>query len=71
MPFKPLTDVERAEVEALDFEVFDIRQVAAILKVTERSVMNYLKSGKLKGRKISGRWRFTRADIQAYIDGDN
>lgn len=71
MPFKPLTDVERAEVEALDIELYDVRQVAAVLKVTERSVMNYLKSGKLKGRKISGRWRFTRADIQAYINGDN
>ena len=71
MPFKPLTDKERAEVEALDIELYDVRQVAAVLKVTERSVMNYLKSGALKGRKISGRWRFTREDIQAYIDGEN
>ena len=71
MPFKPLTDKERAEVEALDIELFDIRQVAAALKVTERSVMNYIKAGRLKGRKISGRWRFTRADIEAFIEGDN
>lgn len=71
MPYKPLTDAERAEVDALNLELYDIRQVAAALKVTERSVCNYLKQGKLKGRKISGRWKFTRADIQAYIDGDN
>lgn len=71
MSFKPLTEQEIAEVQALNIELYDVRQVAAALKVTERSVMNYLKSGKLKGRKISGRWRFTREDIERYINGDN
>ena len=71
MPYKPLTEQERAEVQAAGFELYDIRMVAAMLKVTTRSVQSYIASGRLKGRKISGRWRFTRAEIEAFIEGDN
>ena len=71
MPYKPLTEQEIAEVQAAGLELYDIRMVAAMLKVTTRSVQNYIQSGKLKGRKIGGRWRFSKEDIERYINGDN
>lgn len=67
--FAPLSPDEQAEVQAFGIEIYDIRQCAAILKVTERSVMNYLKSGQLKGRKVGGKWRFTKDDITQFITG--
>lgn len=68
--FAPLSAEELAEVYNFDVQIYDIRQTAAILKVTERSVMNYLKSGKLKGNKVGGKWRFTRDNIIKFIDGE-
>ena len=69
MKYKSLTIQEQAEVEALGIELYDIRQAAAALKVSERSVFSYLKQGKIKGRKLGGKWRFTKADLESYING--
>lgn len=43
------------------------KEVAEMLGVTTRTIRNYLKEGKLKGTKFGGRWNFTQADIDDYI----
>lgn len=43
------------------------KEVAEMLGVTTRTIRNYLKEGKLKGTKFGGRWNFTQADIEHYI----
>lgn len=61
--YAPMTEQELAEVKAFNLELYNIKQTAAILKVTERSVMNYLKKGQIKGHKVGGRWMFAKEDI--------
>ena len=61
--YAPMTEEELAEVKAFSLELYNIKQTAAILKVTERSITNYLRKGQLRGRKVGGRWMFAKDDI--------
>ena len=46
---------------------YTIEDIAKIIRVTTRTIRNYLKDGTLKGRKIGGGWRFTDADLEAFF----
>ena len=70
MPYGKMKEKDIAEVEAFNLQLYDIKQVAALLKVTERTVMNYLKQGKIKAQKIGGKWKFTRENIERFIRGE-
>lgn len=48
-------------------ELLDVKQVQQKLKVSERTVFNLIKRGDLKGFKAGRSWRFTEADVEAYI----
>ena len=42
-------------------------QVAEILQVTKRTIFRYIKSGKLKAKKI-GQWRILKSDLDKFIN---
>lgn len=50
-----------------DIKVYTIREAAAILKVTERTMYTYIKSGDLKASKIGNRWRVSEEDIRLFL----
>ena len=62
--------IKESVSEVFSIELYDVKQVAEILKITPRTVMNYIQQGKLKGRKIGGKWKFTREAIEAYVRGE-
>jgi len=43
-----------------------IREVAEILRVSERSVNRYIEAGKLKTSKI-GQWRIKESDLERFL----
>ena len=49
-------------------EVFKIKDVAALLKVGEKTVYSMAQSGELPAFKVRGQWRFSRKDIDAWIE---
>lgn len=49
-------------------EVLKIKDVAALLKVGEKTVYSMAQTGELPGFKVRGQWRFTRKDIDAWIE---
>jgi len=51
-----------------DFKLYTVEEIAGILKVTERTLYNYIKSGLLKAIKIGKYWRIKHADLQNFID---
>lgn len=53
-----------------EIRIYTLEEVRNILKVTQRSVYNYIKSGKLKATKIGREWRVRHEDLQAFIDGE-
>lgn len=73
VPYSEMTEAERAAVEAFGAEVqtYNVKQAAAILKCTTRTINAYIKTGRLRGTKIAGRWYFTKAEIERLIRGDS
>lgn len=46
-----------------------VRAVADLLNVDEKTIYRLVQKGALPGFKVAGAWRFQRADIQRWIDG--
>ncbi|MEZ5519649.1 MAG: helix-turn-helix domain-containing protein [Gammaproteobacteria bacterium] len=49
-------------------EVLKIKEVAALLKVGEKTVYSMAQTGELPAFKVRGQWRFSRKDIDAWIE---
>ncbi len=50
-------------------EVYTVQEVAQNLKVSERTVRNWIESGELPAFPIGKRgYRISKADLQAFID---
>jgi excisionase family DNA binding protein len=49
-------------------EVFTVKEVATLLKVGDKTVYSMAQTGKLPAFKVRGQWRFSRKDIDAWIE---
>jgi excisionase family DNA binding protein len=54
----------------LDIKVYSLKEVSKILGVTERTLYNYVKAGKIKVRKIGGKWIMTEENLKKLIKGE-
>jgi excisionase family DNA binding protein len=50
-------------------KLYTVEEVAELASVTGRTIRNYLKSGRLVGRKIGGQWRFPETEVQRLLSG--
>ena len=48
-------------------QVFTIREVAAILKLAEKTVYSMAHAGELPAFKVRGQWRIRRVDFEKWI----
>lgn len=53
-----------------DLKLFTLTELEPILGVSHQSIVRYVKAGKLPAKKINGKWRVTRADLEKYISGE-
>lgn len=53
-----------------NLKVYTLDEVAEILKVTKRTLYNYLKAGTLPAVKIGKSYRITEANLQEFISRD-
>ena len=49
-------------------EILNIKEVAALLRVAEKTAYTLAQNSELPGFKVGGQWRFRRRDIEAWID---
>ncbi|HCK0563696.1 TPA: helix-turn-helix domain-containing protein [Pseudomonas aeruginosa] len=49
-------------------EVLKLKDVAALLKVGEKTVYSMAQAGELPAFKVRGQWRFSRKDIDVWIE---
>jgi len=49
-------------------EIMTIQEVAAYLKIKEKTSYRLVTEGKLPGFKVGGAWRFRFDEIKAWID---
>ena len=47
-------------------KLLTLKETAKILRVSERTIMCYLKSGKLKASKV-GQWRIKESDLEKFL----
>ena len=52
-----------------EIKVYTLAEVQDILKVTQRTVYNYIKTGKLKAVKMGKYWRVRHEDLDAFLTG--
>ena len=53
-----------------DLKLFTLTELEPILGVSHQTLLRYVKAGKLPAKKINGKWRVTRRDIEKYIEGE-
>ncbi|MGB2667570.1 MAG: helix-turn-helix domain-containing protein [Candidatus Acidiferrum sp.] len=44
-----------------------LREAADVLRLSTRTMREYASRGEIEGRIIGGRWRFRRADLDAFF----
>lgn len=50
-----------------DLILYTIEEVTQILKVTQRTVYNFIKNGDLKAVKVGKYWRVKHSDLEAFL----
>lgn len=50
-------------------EVLTLEETAQYLRVSNQTVYNMLREGRIRGTKVGREWRFLRSDIVAYLCG--
>src|SRR5438128_10184794 len=51
--------------------VIDLHQAISILKTTRPTFYRWLRSGRIKGMKAGRQWRFHRAELDRFLQGDS
>ncbi|MDP2425391.1 MAG: helix-turn-helix domain-containing protein [Candidatus Izemoplasmatales bacterium] len=51
-----------------ELKLYTVEEITDVLKVTQRTVYNYIKKGELKAVKIGKYWRVKLIDLQKFVD---
>lgn len=51
-----------------EFILYTVEEITELLKVTQRTLYNYIKSGSLKAIKIGKYWRVKHTDLLDFIN---
>ena len=55
------------ETPAIGDRLLTLREAADVLRLSTRTVREYVQRGEIEGRIIGGRWRFRRADLDTFF----
>jgi excisionase family DNA binding protein len=50
-----------------EIRIYTLREAQGILKVSRRSLYNFIKSGKLKAAKVGREWRVAHGDLKTLL----
>lgn len=57
-------------LEVSGIKLYNVEEIAKMLKCTKVIIRTYFKEGKIKGRKITGKWYVTEDNLKKYLSGD-
>lgn len=58
-------------VELEELKVYTLTEIEPILGVTHRTLLTYIKDGRLKGVKIGGKWKVSGENLRKFINGES
>ena len=50
-------------------KVYNLKEISELLKVSQRTLLDYIKDKKLKATKIGGKWIVSHANLTNFING--
>jgi len=50
-----------------ELKLYTLTELEEILGVTHRTLLSYVKAGKLKAVKVGSKWRVSKADLVSFI----
>jgi len=59
---------QKNAVPPIGDRLLTLREAAEVLRLNPRTVREYVNRGEIEGRIICGRWRFRRADLDAFFE---
>jgi excisionase family DNA binding protein len=63
-----MTREKKAVAKPIGDRLLTLREAAEVLRLNPRTVREYVQRGEIGGRIIGGRWRFRRADLDAFFE---
>jgi excisionase family DNA binding protein len=63
-----MTQEKKIPAKPVGERLLTLREAAEVLRLNPRTVREYVQRGEIEGRIIGGRWRFRRADLDAFFD---
>lgn len=63
-----MTRDEKITAKPIGERLLTLREAAEVLRLNARTVREYVHLGRIEGRIIGGRWRFRRADLDAFFE---
>lgn len=59
------------KLQSLDtFRLYTLTEVEPILGVSHRTLLDYVKTGKIKAVKIGGKWKVSEENLKVFINGE-
>lgn len=59
---------EKPKAAPIGERLLTLREAAEVLRLNPRTLREYVRRGELHGRIIGRRWRFRRADLDAFFE---
>ena len=59
---------KNVEPNLIGERLLTLREAAEVLRLSTRTVREYVKRGEIEGKIIGKRWRFRRADLDAFFE---
>lgn len=51
------------------FKLYTLTEIEPLIGVTHRTLLEYVKSGKLKARKVGGKWKVSEDNLKEFVNG--
>ncbi len=65
-----MNDIEKSE-KFDGMKLYTLTEIEPIIGVSHRSLLTYVKQGKIKAVKIGGMWRVKEKDLQDFLNNGN
>lgn len=53
-----------------ELELYTVEELSGLMGIQERTIREYLKSGKIRGRKLAKRWYVTEEALREYFEAE-
>ena len=66
-----MINADKVEIAVEKYRTYSLTELEKILDVTHRTLLTYVKSGRLKAVKIGGKWKVSEENLNRFINGED